>query len=165
MLRLSRNFFETLTTIPDDACSFDKACAACKYEGRKCTKSCPLAPFFPQEEQEQQEQVLNAPNIMDYDITMMIKAVEECQRDIELHNRIFRARSCTFDPLSGVYNIMSDLRCKIHCLQADLNLAHQQLIMYHSLGQQNISREGDLLEQQNQEIQMLEQIRKLKLEK
>lgn len=135
------------------------ACAACKYQRKKCTKNCLLAPYFPQE---RQKQFLNAHKLFGVsNITKMIKDVEESQRGIAMQNLIFHANARALDPVGGVYKILCDLKSKIDCFQAELNLVHQQLAMYRSLAhQQQRQRQdlsfgsysyGDLLEQEVQE--------------
>ncbi|CAA7043078.1 unnamed protein product [Microthlaspi erraticum] len=137
------------------------ACAACKYQRKKCTKNCLLAPYFPQE---RQKQFLNAHKLFGVsNITKMIKEVEESQRNIAMQNLIFHANARALDPVGGMYKIMCDLKSKINCCQAELNFVHQQLSMYRyrSLAhQQQRQRQdlsfgsysyGDLLEQEDQE--------------
>ncbi|CAF2139670.1 unnamed protein product [Brassica rapa] len=100
------------------------ACAACKYQRKKCTEHCILAPYFPQEKQ---NQFLNAHKLFGVsNITKFIKGVEECQRDIAMTNLMFHANARARDPVWGVCKIMLDLKNQIACTQAELNLIHQQ---------------------------------------
>ncbi|KFK41738.1 hypothetical protein AALP_AA2G166200 [Arabis alpina] len=150
----------SLSTNHGGSSSSSTACAACKYQRKKCTKNCHLAPYFPQE---RQKQFLNAHKLFGVsNITKMIKGVEESQRDIAMHNLIFHANARALDPVGGVHKIMCDLKRKIDCCQAELNLVHQQLAMYRSLAQQQQQMQrqredlafgcysyGDLLEQED----------------
>lgn len=80
-----------------------------------------------------------------------------------MHNLIFHANARALDPVGGVYKITCDLKHKIECCQAELNMVHQQLAMYRSLAQQQqMQRQrqdlgfgcysyGDLLEQEDEE--------------
>ncbi|CAF1909879.1 hypothetical protein Bca4012_050156 [Brassica carinata] len=125
------------------------ACAACKYQRKKCTEHCILARYFPQEKQ---NQFLNAHKLFGVsNITKFIKGVEECQRDIAMNNLIFHANARARDPVWGVCKIMLDLKHQIACTQAELNLVHHQnLAMCQTIALQQqfgCYSYGDLLEQ------------------
>lgn len=129
------------------------ACAACKYQRKKCTKNCLLAPYFPQD---RQKEFLNAHRLFGVsNITKLIKGLEESQRDIAMRNLIYHANARALDPVGGVYRIISDLKRKIECCQTELNLVNQQVSLCRSLAQQQQRQDlpfgcysyGDLLEQ------------------
>ncbi|EOA34232.1 hypothetical protein CARUB_v10021744mg [Capsella rubella] len=118
------------------------ACAACKYQRKKCTKDCVLAPYFPQD---RPKQFLNSHKLFGVsNITKMIKKVDESQRDIAMQNLIFHANARALDPVGGVYRIVCDLKRKIECCQAELNFTLQQIAMFRSLAQQEQRQRQDL---------------------
>ncbi|KAJ4909403.1 LOB domain-containing protein 7 [Raphanus sativus] len=127
------------------------ACAACKYQRKKCTENCILARYFAQEKQ---NQFLNAHKLFGVsNITKFIKGVEECQRDVAMNNLIFHANARARDPVLGVFKIMLDLKHQIACAQAELNFLHQKLATCQTLAlQQQLAcySYGDLLEQGDQ---------------
>ncbi|KAL1193470.1 LOB domain-containing protein 7 [Cardamine amara subsp. amara] len=129
------------------------ACAACKYQRKKCTKNCLLAPYFPQE---RQKQFQNAHKLFGVsNITKLLKRLEESQRDNAMRSLIYHADARALDPVGGVYRIISDLERKIECCRAELNLVNQQVSLCRSLAQQQQRQDlpfgchsyGDLLEQ------------------
>lgn len=135
------------------------ACAACKHQRKKCTKTCLLAPYFPQD---RQKQFLNAHKLFGVsNITKMIKGVEESQRDIAMQNLIYHANARALDPVGGLYRIICDLKRKMEWCQAELNLTHQRIAMCRSLAQQQRQSQylpfgcysyGDLLEQEEEYV-------------
>ncbi|KAG2313233.1 hypothetical protein Bca52824_024790 [Brassica carinata] len=125
------------------------ACAACKFQRKKCTENCILARYFPQEKQ---NQFLNAHKVFGVsNITKFIRGVEERQRDVAMNNLIFHANARARDPVLGVCKIMLDLKHKIACAQAELNFHHQKLAMCRTIALQQQQfgcySYGDLLEQ------------------
>ncbi|XP_010416074.1 PREDICTED: LOB domain-containing protein 7-like [Camelina sativa] len=137
------------------------ACAACKYQRKKCTKNCLLAPYFPQD---RPKQFLNAHKLFGVsNITKMINGVEESQRDIAMQNLIYHANARALDPIGGLYRVMCDLKRKIECCQAELNFTHQQIAMCRSLAHQQEQRQrqdlpfgcysyGELLQQEDEYV-------------
>lgn len=118
------------------------ACAACKYQRKKCKKNCLLAPYFPQD---RTNQFLNAHKLFGVsNITKMLKGIEESQRDIAMENLIYHANARALDPVGGVYRTICDLKRKIEIVQAELNFTRQQIAMCRSLAQQQQRQRQDL---------------------
>ncbi|KAF8084297.1 hypothetical protein N665_0726s0020 [Sinapis alba] len=124
------------------------ACAACKYQRKKCTENCILARYFPQEKQ---NLFLNAHKVFGVsNITKFIKGIEESQRDIAMKNLIYHANARVRHPVLGVCKIMVELKHKIDWTQAELNHYQQKLAMCQAIALQpqiNCYSYRDLLEQ------------------
>ncbi|ESQ27892.1 hypothetical protein EUTSA_v10019764mg [Eutrema salsugineum] len=149
----------SLSKLHGGSSSSATACAACKFQRKKCTKNCLLAPYFPQD---RYKQFLNAHRLFGIsNITKMLKGIQESERDIAMQNLILHANARALDPVGGVYKIMSDLRRRISYYETELNSIRQEVALYRSLAHpqqmpmQSQSQElsfgcysyGDLLEQ------------------
>ncbi|XP_039039103.1 LOB domain-containing protein 6-like [Hibiscus syriacus] len=102
-----------------------QACAVCKYQRRKCTKNCLLAPFFPAN---RHKDFLNTRKL--FGVRNIIKIIENLtfqQRVIAVKTIIYQSNMRVFDPVGGCYKYILDLHKQIYRYQAELNLVNQQL--------------------------------------
>jgi len=102
-----------------------QACAACKYQRRKCGTSCILAPYFPHD---RQKQFLNAHKLFGVGkITNMIKNVPPHLRDHTMSSIIFQSDMRAMDPVGGCYRFIQQLQSQYEFYQAELHLTRQHL--------------------------------------
>ncbi|XP_022964078.1 protein IAL1-like, partial [Cucurbita moschata] len=107
-----------------------QACAACKYQRRKCVPDCILAPYFPHH---RQRQFLNAHKLFGVsNITKIIKNLDPFQKEEAMRTIIFQSDVRSLDPVGGCYRIIRDLQRQIQYSKAELEIVlHQLAICKH----------------------------------
>ncbi|GAB4842535.1 hypothetical protein Ancab_012509 [Ancistrocladus abbreviatus] len=102
-----------------------QACAACKYQRRKCVPDCILAPYFPHD---RQRQFLNAHKLFGVsNITKIIRNLNPPDKDIAMRTIIYQSDVRAKDPVGGCYRIICDLHHQIEYYKAELDLILHQL--------------------------------------
>ncbi|KAL2899557.1 LOB domain-containing protein 22, partial [Bienertia sinuspersici] len=102
-----------------------QACAACKYQRRKCGPECALAPYFPHD---RQRQFLNAHKLFGVsNITKIIRNLKPHEKDVAMNTIIFQSDARAKDPVGGCYRIIKELHHQIAYCKAELDLVLQQL--------------------------------------
>ncbi|XP_068652723.1 LOB domain-containing protein 22-like [Aristolochia californica] len=105
-----------------------QACAACKYQRRKCTPDCILAPYFPPENQ---RQFLNAHRLFGVsNILKIIRNLDPIQRSEAMRSIIFQADARARDPVGGCYAMIVDLWRQIQHQSAELDNVMRYLAVY-----------------------------------
>ncbi|KAE8734956.1 mediator of RNA polymerase II transcription subunit 9-like [Hibiscus syriacus] len=105
--------------------SITQACAACKYQRRKCAPDCILAPYFPHD---RQRQFQNAHKLFGVsNITKIIRNLNPPEKDIAMHTIVFQSDARANDPVGGCYRIIQELQRQIEYSQAELDLVLHQL--------------------------------------
>ncbi|CAN8236375.1 unnamed protein product [Cochlearia groenlandica] len=104
----------------------DIACAACKWQRRRCVRDCPLRPYFPGDKPEQFTRVRDL-----YGVTKVTKTLKELplkQRDDYMKGIIFHALVRAKYPVYGIKQLECDLLHQISLAEAELyhsrNLLH-----------------------------------------
>ncbi|KAH7839107.1 hypothetical protein Vadar_007052 [Vaccinium darrowii] len=101
------------------------ACAACKYQRRKCAPDCILAPYFPHD---RQRQFLNAHKLFGVsNITKIIRSLDPPQKDQAMRTIVFQSDVRANDPVGGCYRIIRELQRQIEYNKAELVVVLQQL--------------------------------------
>ncbi|KAJ8448830.1 hypothetical protein Cgig2_011451 [Carnegiea gigantea] len=94
------------------------ACAACKYQRRRCPPNCPLAPYFPADNP---TQFFNAHKLFGvHNIVKTILKVEPDRRADAMKALIFTANARARDPVGGCYRMIRQLEAQIVQTQAQL---------------------------------------------
>lgn len=102
-----------------------QACAACKYQRKKCTPDCILAPYFPHN---RQRQFLNAHKLFGVaNITKVIKNLQQPHKDDAMRTIIFQSDVRANDPVGGCYRIICELHRQIELNRAELEIVLHQL--------------------------------------
>lgn len=102
-----------------------QACAACKYQRRKCAPDCILAPYFPHD---RQRQFLNAHKLFGVsNITKIIKNLNPPEKEEAMRTIIFQSDVRANDPVGGCYRMIRDLQRQIEYSKAELDLVLHQL--------------------------------------
>ncbi|MED6216989.1 hypothetical protein PIB30_013464, partial [Stylosanthes scabra] len=110
-----------------------QACAACKYQRRKCAPDCILAPYFPHD---RQRQFLNAHKLFGVsNITKIIKFLDPHDKDQAMKTIIFQSDMRANDPVGGCYRYIQELQAQIEFYRAELDLVLQQLAMFRAQAQ------------------------------
>ncbi|CAL5200009.1 unnamed protein product [Lathyrus oleraceus] len=102
-----------------------QACSACKYQRRKCGRTCILAPYFPHE---RQKQFLNAHKLFGVGkITNMLKNVPLESRDLTMSTIVYQSDMRALDPVGGCYRHIHNLQSQIDFYTAQLHFTLQQI--------------------------------------
>ncbi|XP_050383975.1 LOB domain-containing protein 22 [Argentina anserina] len=112
-----------------------QACAACKYQRRKCAPDCILAPYFPHD---RQRQFLNAHKLFGVsNITKIIKPLTQHQKEEAMRTIIFQSDVRASDPVGGCYRIIHELQRLIEYNKAELDIVLHQLAICRAQAQQH----------------------------
>ncbi|KAI5422595.1 LOB domain-containing protein 22 [Lathyrus oleraceus] len=102
-----------------------QACAACKYQRRKCAPDCILAPYFPHD---RHRQFINAHKLFGVsNINKIIKYLDPPHKDQAMRTIIYQSDMRANDPVGGCYRYIQDLQAQIEYHTNELDLVHQQL--------------------------------------
>ncbi|CAK7356863.1 unnamed protein product [Dovyalis caffra] len=102
-----------------------QACAACKYQRRKCAPDCILAPYFPHN---RQRQFLNAHKLFGVsNISKIIKNLNLPEKDEAMRTIIFQSDVRANDPVGGCYRMIRELQRQIEFTRAELDFVLHQL--------------------------------------
>ncbi|KAM3218189.1 LOB domain-containing protein 22-like [Capsicum annuum] len=102
-----------------------QACAACKYQRRRCAPDCPLAPYFPAK---RHKDFLNAHKLFGVsNILKVLKNVSPFQKDNAMKALIFEANIRAGDPVGGCYRTILNLHRQINLCQAELQFVYRQI--------------------------------------
>lgn len=113
------------SNIPTKGNGNTQACAACKYQRRKCAPDCILAPYFPHD---RQRQFLNAHKLFGVsNITKIIKKLDQPDKDTAMHTIIFQSDVRANDPVGGCYRIIREYQRQIEFYKAELDIVLHQL--------------------------------------
>ncbi|KAI9079237.1 hypothetical protein K1719_038842 [Acacia pycnantha] len=106
----------------------NQACAACKYQRKKCAPDCILAPYFPHD---RQRQFLNAHRLFGVrNITRTIENLNEIPRGEAMKTIMYQSDMRAADPVGGCYRLVKELMAQIQYLEAELMLVRQQLAVF-----------------------------------
>eukprot|EP01018_Ginkgo_biloba_P021765 Gb_19720 [translate_table: standard] len=114
--------------------STSQACAACKYQRRKCSPECPLAPYFPPD---QPKQFLNAHKLFGVsNILRILKQLDDSQKSDAMKSIVYQANAREKDPVHGCFGIIMMLQTQVERLKEELELVRSQ-VMFFEQQQQN----------------------------
>lgn len=105
-----------------------QACAACKYQRRRCHPKCPLAPYFPPD---QPKLFQNAHKLFGVrNILKILENLDSEQKRIAMNSIICQANIRDRYPVHGCLEIIWQLRNQIWLAEEELHAIHAQLDMY-----------------------------------
>lgn len=105
-----------------------QACAACKYQRRRCTSECPLAPYFPPHEQKMFQ---NAHKLFGVsNILKILKKLEPAQKSDAMKSIIYQSNVRDESPVHGCLGKILQLKYQIWHAEEELHAVHTQLEMY-----------------------------------
>ncbi|OEL31502.1 LOB domain-containing protein 22 [Dichanthelium oligosanthes] len=106
----------------------NQACAACKYQRRKCNADCPLAPYFPAD---QQRRFLNAHRLFGVSkIQKTLRRIDPERGADAMRTLIFQSEARAADPVGGCVSIIEALQGQIDRTQLELAYVKQQIAIY-----------------------------------
>lgn len=104
-----------------------QACAACKFQRRKCTPECVLAPYFPAD---QPKIFLNVHKLFGVsNIVKILKILEPTQKKPAMDSIITQANYRDKYPVHGCWEEICRLQYQIWMLEEELHAVYQQLEM------------------------------------
>ncbi|KAL6495930.1 hypothetical protein OROGR_030493 [Orobanche gracilis] len=104
-----------------------QACAACKYQRRKCAADCILAPYFPHD---RQPQFLNAHRLFGVkNIVKIVSHLDPPAKDHAMRTIIFQSDARAADPVGGCHRIIRDLEHQISLARAELDIVLHHLAL------------------------------------
>jgi len=103
------------------------ACAACKYQRRKCAADCPLAPYFPPDHP---KRFLNVHRLFGVSsILRILRQVDPDKREDTVKSIVYEADTREKDPVHGCLGIIHLLQNQVNKLKDELALARDQLYL------------------------------------
>ncbi|CAA2980409.1 LOB domain-containing 27-like [Olea europaea subsp. europaea] len=106
----------------------EEACAACKYQRRRCTSDCSLAPYFPAD---QPKVFQNAHKLFGVKNTLKIlKQLDPTQRVIAMKSIKYQANMRDRFPVYGCLAEIQLLYCQIQAGEEELLAVLAQLAFY-----------------------------------
>ncbi|CAB4296659.1 unnamed protein product [Prunus armeniaca] len=110
-----------------------QTCAACRFQRKKCTQDCLMAPYFPAT---RFQQFLNAHKLFGVGkITKTLNSVSPQQRSSAMYSVKAEAEYRSRDPVGGCYNEIKSLLWKIRTTEDELQHVHSQLCMFRAGGE------------------------------
>ncbi|KMT10414.1 hypothetical protein BVRB_5g115440 [Beta vulgaris subsp. vulgaris] len=116
----------------------NQACAACKYQRRKCTSTCPLAPYFPPDQHKMFQNVHKLFGVKK--IQKLLKLLHPSQHNEAMSSIIYQANIRERSPVYGCVEVIQHLRNQIRQCEEELYAVHSMLNTYrHQHDHQQIS--------------------------
>ncbi|KAH0468561.1 hypothetical protein IEQ34_003594 [Dendrobium chrysotoxum] len=110
--------------------SASSACAACKYQRRRCTPDCTLAPHFPANNP---RQFLNVHRLFGVsNILKILKTVDPHLHKEAMASIIFQSNARARDPVGGCYGIILELQHQHELLASELQYVVNQIATYRA---------------------------------
>jgi hypothetical protein len=119
--------------------AINTACAACKYQRRKCTADCPLSPYFPPDQPKRFQNVHKLFGVSN--ILRILKHVDPSKREDAVKSIAYEADTREKDPVHGCLGVITILQNQVSKLKDELAVARDQLYLlqhhhHHNLNQQ-----------------------------
>ncbi|CAA0822407.1 LOB domain-containing protein 22 [Striga hermonthica] len=104
-----------------------QACAACKYQRRKCAADCILAPYFPHD---RQRQFLNAHRLFGVsNIVKIVRHLDPAARHHAMRTIMFESDARAADPVGGCHRIICHLEYQLSLARSELDLILHHLAL------------------------------------
>ncbi|KAL3810624.1 hypothetical protein ACJIZ3_000674 [Penstemon smallii] len=105
------------------------ACAACKYQRRRCTPTCPLAPYFPATQPQKFQNVHRLFGVANVCRTLQSLKTKELKEDA-MKSIIFEAELRERYPVHGCIGLITQLHNQIQYAVDELRYVSMQLDRY-----------------------------------
>ncbi|KAG7560043.1 Lateral organ boundaries LOB [Arabidopsis thaliana x Arabidopsis arenosa] len=106
------------------------ACAACKYQRRRCAADCPLAPYFPAEQPKLFQNVHRLFGVRS--IVKILEKLDETQKPEAMKSIIFQSYVRDRSPVYGCLGVTQQLQYMIWLAEEELKAVNSQLQLYRS---------------------------------
>ncbi|KAL2548519.1 LOB domain-containing protein 22-like [Forsythia ovata] len=111
--------------IAGEGAGSSQACAACKYQRRKCSPSCSLAPYFPAD---RQKDFLNTQKLFGVsNIKKILKNVKQNDKETAMKSMIYQANMRAIHPVGGCCHVIRELESHINFYKAELDFVRRQI--------------------------------------
>ncbi|KAK9669311.1 hypothetical protein RND81_13G122800 [Saponaria officinalis] len=117
-----------------------QACAACKYQRRKCTPECPLAPYFPPDQPKMFQNVHKLFGVKK--IQKLLAVLHPSHQNEAMSSIIYEANVRDRFPVTGSLGVIHRLQNEIRKFEEELYAVHSMLAAYR---QQQIPSDVPLL--------------------
>lgn len=104
------------------------ACAACKYQGRRCATDCPLALYFPAEQPKLFQNVHRLFGVRS--IVKILENLDEAQKPEAMKSIIFQSYARDRNPIHGCLGITQQLQYMIWLAEEELKAVNSKLQTY-----------------------------------
>ncbi|KAG8657197.1 hypothetical protein MANES_03G048400v8 [Manihot esculenta] len=115
----------------------NQACAACKYQRRRCAPDCALAPHFPSN---RASDFLNAHKL--FGVRNIVRTLKKLptfeEKKHAITSMIYQANARVSDPVGGCHRIITQLKTQIEFYELQLNLVRQQIAFHQRLTSHNL---------------------------
>ncbi|WJZ84864.1 hypothetical protein VitviT2T_004442 [Vitis vinifera] len=112
-----------------------QACAACKYQRRKCKPECPLAPFFPSHDKERFRNVHKLFGVAN--VTKILQEIPPSFREIAMKCIIYDSSARAIAPVGGLGEVGLGLEQLIAVHMAELEAVRGQLEAFRAMERAN----------------------------
>ncbi|KAL5223040.1 hypothetical protein ABZP36_027753 [Zizania latifolia] len=115
----------------------NQACAACKYQRRKCNPDCPMAPYFPAD---QQRRFLNAHRL--FGVSNILKTLRHLKPELHddaMRTLVYQAEMRAHDPVGGCYRIIFELERQLEYDTAELSTVLHHIAFYRQAAEAGAS--------------------------
>ncbi|KAF8399394.1 hypothetical protein HHK36_015258 [Tetracentron sinense] len=102
-----------------------KACAACKYQRRKCSGECPLAPYFPADQPNMFENVHRLFGVSN--ALRVLTKLNQKEKEAAMRSVVDEANTCKKYPVHGCCGVMCQLHVQIQQTEEELYDVHALL--------------------------------------
>ncbi|KAI9117438.1 hypothetical protein K1719_011604 [Acacia pycnantha] len=102
-----------------------QACAACKFQRRKCTPECVLAPYFPADQPKAFQNVHKLFGVSN--VEKILKTMDPSQKKIAMESIICQSNFRDKYPVHGCWEEICRLNYQIWYVEEELRAVHQQL--------------------------------------
>eukprot|EP00250_Pteridium_aquilinum_P002817 c13043_g1_i1 orf=1-810(-) len=104
-----------------------QACAACKYQRRKCSPDCPLAPYFPPD---QPKQFLNVHRLFGVsNVLRILRQVDPAMKADTIKSIVYEADAWERDPVHGCLGLISILQSQVEALKSEVDRARNEILL------------------------------------
>ncbi|KAL9687647.1 hypothetical protein QQ045_032054 [Rhodiola kirilowii] len=105
-----------------------QACAACKYQRRRCLPECQLAPYFPAD---QPKMFQNAHRLFGVsNILKILKLVKPNERSEAMRSIIYESEIRDKEPVLGCFGFIQQLRYRVQLFENELQATRFQLMQF-----------------------------------
>ncbi|XP_058223046.1 protein ASYMMETRIC LEAVES 2-like [Rhododendron vialii] len=110
--------------------SASQACAACKYQRRRCAPDCPMAPHFPPTQPKNFGNVQKLFGVCNF--LKLLRMVQPSQQHAAAKSMVVQANVRAIEPVGGCYQIIRELERQIEQCKAEFELVLGQLAIYRA---------------------------------
>lgn len=124
------------------------ACAACKFQRRRCATDCPLAPYFPAEQPKLFQNVHRLFGVRS--IVKILEKLDENQKPEAMKSIIFQSYIRDRSPVHGCLGLTQQLQYMIWLAEEELKVVNSQLQIYRSQRQNGQNQDHNQMIHQDQ---------------